>query len=65
MDEDEIWVFVTNAHTGILTTLEADGSPVSLPLSFAVQAVYAQSALVKFVVDGKIFNWNNAKLGPG
>jgi hypothetical protein len=38
---------------------------VSLPLSFAVQAVYAQSALVKFVVDGKIFNWNNAKLGPG
>lgn len=34
MTEDEIWAFVTNAHTGILTTLRRDGSPVALPLWF-------------------------------
>jgi hypothetical protein len=145
MDLEELWKFVTDAHTGILTTLKANGSPVSLPLWFAVvereiymqsrgkklarirhnpvssflvedgdrwaelravhmegkgyvvvpepavqeaiaaemerkyaafrtsttqmpsatQAVYAQMAVVKFVPDGKILNWNNAKLGTG
>ena len=32
---DEAWTVVANAHTGILTTLRADGSPVSLPVWFA------------------------------
>jgi nitroimidazol reductase NimA-like FMN-containing flavoprotein (pyridoxamine 5'-phosphate oxidase superfamily) len=45
MDPDEIWDFVRDAHTGVLTTLKADGSPVSLPLWFAVveREIYMQS----------------------
>lgn len=35
MTPDEIWAFVTDAHTGILTTLKRDGVPISLPLWFA------------------------------
>ncbi len=34
MTEDEIWSFVTDAHTGIMTTLRADGTPIALPLWF-------------------------------
>jgi nitroimidazol reductase NimA-like FMN-containing flavoprotein (pyridoxamine 5'-phosphate oxidase superfamily) len=36
MSEDEIWAVVQDAHTGILTTLRSDGSPVALPVWFAV-----------------------------
>jgi nitroimidazol reductase NimA-like FMN-containing flavoprotein (pyridoxamine 5'-phosphate oxidase superfamily) len=36
MDDDEIWDFLTEAHTGILTTLKRDGTPVALPVWFAV-----------------------------
>lgn len=36
MTEDEAWAFVTDAHTGILTTLRRDGSPIALPVWFAV-----------------------------
>jgi len=35
MTDDEIWSFVTDAHTGILTTLRRDGYPISMPLWFA------------------------------
>ncbi|HEX6659952.1 MAG TPA: pyridoxamine 5'-phosphate oxidase family protein [Ilumatobacter sp.] len=35
MTDDEIWTFVSDAHTGIMTTLRGDGMPVSLPLWFA------------------------------
>lgn len=35
MDADEISAFLTNAHTGIFTTLRADGWPVPLPVWFA------------------------------
>ena len=35
MTEDEIWSFVTDAHTGILTTLRRDGVPIALPLWYA------------------------------
>ena len=35
MTEEEIWSFVTDAHTGILTTLRRDGVPIALPLWFA------------------------------
>ncbi len=36
LSEDEMWAFVTDAHTGIMTTLRRDGSPVALPLWFVV-----------------------------
>ncbi len=36
LTEDEAWAFVADAHTGILTTLRRDGSPVALPVWFAV-----------------------------
>jgi nitroimidazol reductase NimA-like FMN-containing flavoprotein (pyridoxamine 5'-phosphate oxidase superfamily) len=35
MGEDQLWEFVRDAHTGILTTLRADGSPIALPTWFA------------------------------
>lgn len=34
LDEDEAWAVVEAAHTGILTTLRADGSPIALPVWF-------------------------------
>jgi nitroimidazol reductase NimA-like FMN-containing flavoprotein (pyridoxamine 5'-phosphate oxidase superfamily) len=35
LNEDEIWAFLHEAHTGILTTLKRDGWPISLPVWFA------------------------------
>ena len=32
MDEDEIWEFVRNGHTGIFTTLRRDGMPIAMPM---------------------------------
>lgn len=32
----EIWTYVTDAHTGIMTTLRRDGMPIAMPLWFAV-----------------------------
>ena len=45
MTEDECWNFVTDAHTGILTTLRRDGSPVALPMWFACldRTIYLQT----------------------
>lgn len=34
LNDDERMAFVTAAHTGVLTTLQADGSPVSVPMWF-------------------------------
>jgi nitroimidazol reductase NimA-like FMN-containing flavoprotein (pyridoxamine 5'-phosphate oxidase superfamily) len=34
MTEDEIWSFVTDARTGIMTTLRRDGMPIALPVWF-------------------------------
>jgi PPOX class probable F420-dependent enzyme len=31
---DEAWSFLERAHTGILTTLRSDGSPIALPVWF-------------------------------
>ncbi len=44
-DEDELWQFLDDTHTGILTTLRADGWPVALPVWFvtAEQRVYVQT----------------------
>ncbi|MCU1689743.1 MAG: pyridoxamine 5-phosphate oxidase-related FMN-binding [Jatrophihabitantaceae bacterium] len=35
MSDEEIWAYVRDAHTAVLTTLKLDGSPISLPLWFA------------------------------
>ena len=34
LSEDEAWAVVGSAHTGILTTLRTDGSPIALPVWF-------------------------------
>lgn len=36
LSEDEAWEVLEGSHTGILTTLRADGSPVALPIWFVV-----------------------------
>ena len=36
LTDDEAWAALAAAHTGVLTTLRADGTPVSLPVWFAV-----------------------------
>ena len=36
LTEDEAWAVLAAAHTGILTSLRKDGSPISLPVWFAV-----------------------------
>ena len=36
MTEEEAWAFVESSHTGMLTTLGADGWPVTLPTWFVV-----------------------------
>jgi nitroimidazol reductase NimA-like FMN-containing flavoprotein (pyridoxamine 5'-phosphate oxidase superfamily) len=45
MTEAEIWAFVTDAPTGILTTLRRDGVPVAMPLWFACldRTIYMQT----------------------
>src|SRR4051794_21236244 len=35
MTPEEVWDYVTQAHTGILTTLRRDGMPIAMPLWFA------------------------------
>lgn len=42
LDHDEIWAYVADARTGILTTLRRDGMPISMPLWFAAvdEAIY-------------------------
>jgi PPOX class probable F420-dependent enzyme len=34
LSEDEAWRTIAAAHTGVLTTLRADGTPVALPVWF-------------------------------
>ena len=36
MSQDELWQFVTDGHTGILTSLRRDGMPVAMPVWYAV-----------------------------
>jgi nitroimidazol reductase NimA-like FMN-containing flavoprotein (pyridoxamine 5'-phosphate oxidase superfamily) len=35
MTPEECWAYITDSHTGILTTLRRDGVPIALPLWFA------------------------------
>jgi nitroimidazol reductase NimA-like FMN-containing flavoprotein (pyridoxamine 5'-phosphate oxidase superfamily) len=37
LTEDEAWDVLEHSHTGILTTLRADGRPVTLPVWFVVE----------------------------
>ncbi len=45
LSEDEAWAVVEAARTGMLTTLRADGRPVTLPVWFVAleRAVYCQT----------------------
>ncbi len=45
LEEDELWSFLDGTHTGILTTLRADGWPVALPVWFVTfdRRVYVQT----------------------
>ena len=36
LSQDEAWEVLEQSHTGILTTLKADGAPVTLPVWFVV-----------------------------
>jgi PPOX class probable F420-dependent enzyme len=36
LSREEAWAELEQAHTGILTTLRADGTPIALPVWFAV-----------------------------
>lgn len=36
LEQDELWDFVTDARTAVVTTLRRDGWPVSLPVWFVV-----------------------------
>jgi PPOX class probable F420-dependent enzyme len=44
-DDDELWRFLEDSHTGILTTLRADGWPVALPVWFTTHdnRIYVQT----------------------
>jgi nitroimidazol reductase NimA-like FMN-containing flavoprotein (pyridoxamine 5'-phosphate oxidase superfamily) len=35
MTPEEVWAYVTEGHTGILTTLRSDGVPIAMPLWYA------------------------------
>ena len=45
MTDEDIWAYVVDAPTGILTTLRRDGVPIALPLWFACldHAIYFQT----------------------
>lgn len=45
LTNDEVWEYVADAHTGIMTTLRRDGMPISTPLWFAAvdQAIYVHT----------------------
>jgi PPOX class probable F420-dependent enzyme len=44
-EEDEFWQFLEDSHTGILTTLRADGWPVAVPVWFTAhdRRIYVQT----------------------
>ena len=37
LSDDEAWEVLRTAHTGILTTLRRDGSPIAVPVWFVVE----------------------------
>ncbi|MGH7336515.1 MAG: pyridoxamine 5'-phosphate oxidase family protein, partial [Myxococcota bacterium] len=45
LTDEEVWEFLATAHTGILTTLRRDGTPIALPMWFVAldRAVYLRT----------------------
>ena len=45
LTDEEVWEFLATAHTGILTTLCRDGTPIALPMWFVVldRAIYLRT----------------------
>lgn len=45
LDEDQTWAVLAASHTGILSTLRADGSPAAVPMWFvtAQRAIYVRT----------------------
>ena len=45
MNEDEIWAFVRDGHTGIFTTLRRDGMPIAMPMWYCCidREIYMQT----------------------
>ena len=45
LSREEAWAFLTDAHTGIYTTLRADGVPITLPVWFVAldERIYVAS----------------------
>ena len=45
LSEEEAWEAIAAAHTGVLTTLRADGTPVALPVWFVAldRAIYVST----------------------
>lgn len=45
LNEDEAWQKIATSHTGVLTTLRADGTPVALPVWFVAldRAIYVST----------------------
>ena len=45
MTQEEIWQFVEDGHTGVLTTLRQDGVPIALPIWYACidRIIYIQT----------------------
>jgi nitroimidazol reductase NimA-like FMN-containing flavoprotein (pyridoxamine 5'-phosphate oxidase superfamily) len=45
LSNEEIWAYVRDAHTGILTTLRRDGMPIAMPMWFATvdRAIYVNT----------------------
>jgi nitroimidazol reductase NimA-like FMN-containing flavoprotein (pyridoxamine 5'-phosphate oxidase superfamily) len=54
MSRDEAWEMLRDAHTGIFTSLRADGVPISLPVWFAVlgEAIYISTRGKKLIRVG-------------
>jgi nitroimidazol reductase NimA-like FMN-containing flavoprotein (pyridoxamine 5'-phosphate oxidase superfamily) len=46
LSREEAWAALSAGHTGILTTLRADGVPISLPVWFVVLEEHAQTKKV-------------------
>ena len=51
MTSDEAWARIESAHTGIITSLRRDGTPVALPMWFCVvdRAVHVGGVVARIV----------------
>ena len=71
LSEEEAWAELDRAHTGIFTTLQRDGWPISLPMwfvSFGRHSICAlhrrpKSLPASATTRGGTFSWNEASVG--